>query len=125
MLQNIRDNSKGTIAYILIGILVVFFAISGAEALFNWNANADKVAEVNGQKISKLELERAVQNQKNQILNRYGNQVPEEFISDEYLRKPVLENLIRRQLLVQAAKDSGLAVSQEELMKEITAEPGF
>jgi peptidyl-prolyl cis-trans isomerase D len=125
MLQNIRDNSKGTIAYILIGVLVVFFAISGAEALFNWSANADKAAEVNGQKISKLDLERAVQNQKNQILNRYGNQVPEEFISDEYLRKPVLENLIRRQVLIQIAKESGLAVSQEELMKEIAAEPGF
>jgi peptidyl-prolyl cis-trans isomerase D len=125
MLQNIRDNSKGTIAYILIGVLVVFFAISGAEALFNWNVNADKAAEVNGQKISKLDLERAVQSQKNQIISQYGNQVPEEFISDEYLRKPVLENLIRRQLLIQAAEKSGLAVSQDELMKEIATEQAF
>jgi len=103
----------------------LLFAISGIEALFNWSANANQAATVNGQSISKIDLERAIQNQKDQILNRYGNQVPAEFISDEYLRKPVLENLIRRQVLIQVAEKSGLAVSQQDLMKEIAAEPGF
>ena len=125
MLQNIRDNSRSVISFILIGYLVLLFAISGIEALFNWSANANQAATVNGQSISKIDLERAIQNQKDQILNRYGNQVPAEFISDEYLRKPVLENLIRRQVLIQVAEKSGLAVSQQDLMKEIAAEPGF
>lgn len=125
MLQNIRDNSRGIISYILIGILVLFFAISGIEALFNWNVNADEAASVNGEKITKASLERAIASQKQQMINTYGNDIPAEFISDDYLRKPVLENLIRRAVLLQNAKAMGLAVSQEELMKQIAAEPGF
>jgi peptidyl-prolyl cis-trans isomerase D len=125
MLQNIRDNSRGIISYILIGILVLFFAISGIEALFNWNMNADEAASVNGEKITKISLERAIANQKQQMINTYGNDIPAEFISDDYLRKPVLENLIRREVLLQNAKAMGLAVSQEELMRQIAAEPGF
>lgn len=125
MLQNMRDNSRSVISFILIGFLVLLFAISGIEALFNWNVNADEVATVNGKKISKIDLQRAIENQKQQILSRYGDQVPAEFISDDYLRKPVLDNLIRRQVLVQYAEETGLAVSQAELMQQIAQEPGF
>jgi len=124
MLQNIRDNSRGIISYILIGILVLFFAISGIEALFSWNAE-DYAAKVNGEKISKMALERAIQNQKDQIISRYGNQVPAEFVSDEYLRKPALENLIRREVLVQQARDAGLTASQSDLMQMVTSQEGF
>jgi len=125
MLQNLRDNSRGVIAYILIGMLVIFFALSGVEALFNWNASDKHVAKVNGEKITESEVLRAIAMQKQQMINRYGDQVPAEFLSDDYLRKPVIENLIQRRVLTQAAEDSGMLIGNKFLEDQITSSKQF
>lgn len=125
MLQNIRDNSKGVISYILIGFLVVIFALFGVESLFNWNPSENKAAEVNGEKITQNDLANAIARQKQQMLNRYGDQVPSEFLSEDYLRKPVLENLIQNALLSQAAEKAGMAVGQELISEQIASAPVF
>jgi peptidyl-prolyl cis-trans isomerase D len=76
MLQDMRDNSKGIISFILIGLLVVIFALSGVDALFQWNAKEKSVIEVNGEPITESEIERAIENHKQQMLNLYGDKVP-------------------------------------------------
>lgn len=125
MLQNIRDNSKGIIAYILIGFLVLLFAISGIEILFNWNFNADRAAKVNGEAVTKNELERAISNQISRLLNQYGSQLPEQYQSPEYWRSPVLDNLIRQKLLLGLAKKQNMAVSASAVEAELMADPGL
>lgn len=125
MLQNIRDNSKGVVSGILIGLLVVIFALTGAETLFNSDPNARSVIKVNGEAISEMEISRATATQKQQIVDRYGDSVPPEFLSDEYLRTPVVENLIQRALLVQKAKESGLTASDSVINEQILRTPQF
>jgi peptidyl-prolyl cis-trans isomerase D len=125
MLQNIRDNSKGVVSGILIGLLVVIFALTGAETLFNSDPNARSVIKVNGEAISEMEISRATATQKQQIADRYGDSVPPEFLSDEYLRTPVVENLIQRLLLVQKAKESGLTASDAAINEQIVRTPQF
>lgn len=125
MLQSIRDNSKGVISYILIGFLVVIFALFGVESLFNWNPTANKVVEVNGEKITQVELQNAIARQKQQMMNRYGDQVPSEFLSEDYLRKPVLDNLIQNQVLYQAAKKAGMTVGNDLIAEQISSAPVF
>lgn len=125
MLQNLRDNSKGVVSGLLIGLLVVIFALTGAEALFNMDTSTRSVVKVNGAKISEQEIMRSVALQKQQMLARYGDSVPAEFLTDEYLRGPVIENLIERKLLIEAARKSGLAASDEQLNQQILATPHF
>jgi peptidyl-prolyl cis-trans isomerase D len=125
MLQNIRDNSKGVISYILIGFLVVIFALFGVESLFNWNPSENQAAEVNGEAITQNDLSNAIARQKQQMLSRYGDQIPSEFLSEDYLRKPVLENLIQNALLSQAAKSAGMAVGQDLISEQIASAPVF
>lgn len=125
MLQNIRDNSQGVISYILIGFLVVIFALFGVESLFNWNPSENKAAEVNGEKITQNDLANAIARHKQQMLNRYGDQVPAEFLSEDYLRKPVLENLIQNTVLTQAAKEAGMAIGQDLIGEKIASAPVF
>lgn len=125
MLQHLRDNSKGVVSGILIGLLVVIFALSGADALFNRDASTRSIVEVNGQKISELEVQRAIESQKQQMLARYGDSVPAEFLSEEYLREPVVENLISRNLLLQAATKADLVASSELLDQQIRSIPQF
>lgn len=125
MLQSLRDNSKGVISYILIGFLVIIFALFGVESLFNWNPSAGRVAEVNGDVITQFELDSAISRHKQQMISRYGDQIPSEFLSDEYLRKPVLDGLIQNALLFQAAQKAGMAISNNLLSEQIAKAPVF
>lgn len=125
MLQNLRDNSRGVISFILIGFLVIIFALTGVEALFNWDTSANQAAKVNGEPVTELDVARAISMQKQQMLNTYGDQVPAEFLTDEYLRKPVIENLVQRMVLSQAAGKSGMAVGSTYLSEQIASAPQF
>jgi len=125
MLQHMRDNSKGVISGILIGLLVIIFAISGAEALFKWDASANKALSVNGESISETEVARAIAMRKQQIISRYGESVPAEFLTDEKLRQPSIDSLVQRSLMIQAAKKGGLAANTESLNKEILTTSAF
>lgn len=125
MLQDLRDNSRGVISFILIGFLVIIFALTGVDALFNWDASGNKAASVNGEKVTEMEVARAISMQKQQMINRYGDQVPAEFLTDDYLRKPVLENLIQRRVLSQAAHDFGMRISDTFLSEQIATSSQF
>lgn len=125
MLQNLRDNSRGVISFILIGFLVIIFALTGVEALFNWDTSANQAAKVNGESVTEMDVARTISMQKQQMLNTYGDQIPAEFLSDEYLRKPAIENLVQRMVLAQAAEASGMAVGNTYLSEQIANAPQF
>jgi peptidyl-prolyl cis-trans isomerase D len=125
MLQNLRDNSRGVISFILIGFLVIIFALTGVEALFNWDVSANQAAKVNGETVTEMDVARAIGMQKQQMLNTYGDQIPAEFLTDEYLRKPVIENLVQRLVLSRAAQDSGMLVGSSYIHEQIASAPQF
>lgn len=125
MLQKMRDNSKGAVAGILIGFLVIIFALSGAEALFNSRGGPDTVLTVNGEEITELELARAIEQQKQQYRDRFGDSIPEEMLSDDNLREPAMDTLIRRTLLNQVAAEAGMRVSDARLNESIVSTRAF
>ena len=88
MLQTFRDNIKGTVAIILVGLICIPFALFGIDSLFNTNPNRESVAEVNGEEISRIEFERAVDMQRRNLMSQFGDSLPAEFLSDERLRAP-------------------------------------
>ncbi len=62
MLQSIRDRSASWGAKIIIGAVVVAMALFGAESLIGLLGNdGDDVAKVNGESISRQQLELQVQ----------------------------------------------------------------
>jgi peptidyl-prolyl cis-trans isomerase D len=125
MLQHMRDNSKGLISGILIGLLVIIFAVSGAERLFQWDAASKKALSVNGEAIPEIDVMRAIANRKQQMISRFGDSVPQDLLTDEKLRQPSVDGLIERALVVQQAKKSGLAASKEKIDKDILATAAF
>ncbi len=125
MLQDLRDNSRGVISFILIGFLVIIFALTGVDALFNRDASSKEAATVNGDEVTEVDVARAIAMQKQQMINRYGDQVPAEFLTDEYLRKPVIENLIQRLVLTQSAKESGMVIGNKFLGEQIASSQQF
>jgi len=125
MLQELRDKSTGMVAKIIIGFIVVIFALWGTDEFFKSDAASNKAITVNGEKITETDIARGIQNRKQQIISRYGESVPAEYLTDEKLRQPVIDGLIQRSLLAQVAKKGGLAANTASISHEITSSPAF
>lgn len=124
MLQNIRDNIQGVIAKIIIALIIVPFAFFGVESLLT-GGGVNSVAEVNGEDISAVELEKAVYFQKRSILQRMGDQVDPTMLDDARLSAAALKQLIQRKLLLQQADEQNINVSVIAVDQMILSMPQF
>lgn len=125
MLQSFRDNLKGTVATFLVLLVSVPFIFFGVDSLFTGGDQTGKAAEVNGDVVSETQLRRAVSQQRDQLTQRFGDQLPADFLSDERLRGPALDELISRQLRIQGAQDGRMTVSDAALDELIVSAPLF
>ncbi|WP_226647523.1 SurA N-terminal domain-containing protein [Microbulbifer variabilis] len=126
MLQSMRDNLKGTAAVIVAAFFGFIMVIGGIDFFTGASGGAaDAVAEVNGEKITNMDLQRAIQNRRSMIMSQYGENVPADLISDEQLREPVLRQLISTSVMRQAAQESGMVMSTAAVNKAITDIPAF
>ncbi|MFI2810248.1 MULTISPECIES: SurA N-terminal domain-containing protein [Microbulbifer] len=126
MLQSMRDNLKGTAAIIVAGFFGFIMVIGGIDFFTGASGGAtDEVAEVNGEKITNLDLQRAIQNRRNMIMSQYGDNAPADLLTDERLRGPVLQQLVTSSVLRQAAQDSGMVMSAAAVDRETVQIPAF
>ncbi|GAA5525582.1 peptidyl-prolyl cis-trans isomerase D [Microbulbifer aestuariivivens] len=126
MLQSMRDNLKGTAAIIVAAFFGFIMVIGGIDFFSGTSGGAaDAVAEVNGEKITNQDLQRAIQNRRAVITGQYGENVPAELLSDEQLRGPVLQQLVNSELIRQAAADGGMAMSTAAVDRQIVQIPAF
>lgn len=125
MLQAIRDNSKGIIAKIIVGLIAITFALFGLESLIGLGSKEKPAAEVNGEDIAVIDLMRGVDLQRRQILMQMGPDADPTQIDDNLLQRGVLESLIEQSLLVQSAENQGLFLSEEMIDQLIVSTPEF
>jgi peptidyl-prolyl cis-trans isomerase D len=124
MLQNIRDNVQGIFAKVIMGLLLVPFALFGIESLVGNNGPAE-VARINGEKIREPELVEAINVQKRQLLARMGENIQPELLEDAALRKSALDDLITRHLLKQSAERMKLRLPVGAVDRNILAMADF
>lgn len=123
LLSLMRKHAQSWIIKFLIGIIVVVFVL-----YFGYNFNSDdhiKVAEVNGEAISRLEYEKAY----NDMLTSYQNQY-KSFWNDKIaealdLKTRAIEGLIEQKLIAQEAERLGLTVTKSEIQSKILEIPAF
>lgn len=125
MLQSLRDNLKGAVAVIIVGLMVVPLVLFGVDSLFVNRNNTQQVVEVNGEAITEAELQRAIFFRQNQMRAQFGDNLPEQFISEENLREPVLDSLITRRLLTQQVREGGMAVPESQINEMLLNAPEF
>ncbi|MGQ9427395.1 SurA N-terminal domain-containing protein [Gilvimarinus sp. F26214L] len=125
MLQSLRDNLKGTVAVVVVALMVVPLVLFGVDSLFVDSGSANEVAEVEGKAITEAELQRAIFLRQNQMRAQFGDNLPQQFISEENLREPVLDSLIKRELLIQVARQGGMAAAEQLVNQMIVSAPEF
>lgn len=124
MLQDIRENSQGTIAKIIIGLLIVSLSIWGMDAIIGGFSGEPEVATVNGDDITEREFLRVVQMESQRRLSEMERPDPA-ILNEDQIRKDVLDSLIQEQVLIQDAKAQGLVLDEEDVDALITQMPQF
>lgn len=114
MLQDIRKSTRGTAAKVVIGLIVVSFALFGIESIL-LGGGGSSVAEVNGESVSPFELQQAVDTQRRQLMAMMGDDLDPALLDEQRLGARALEGIINRKLLMQSARSMGLTVSEAEL----------
>lgn len=115
MLQDIRDKSQGVIVKVIIGVVIVTFALFGVEALVQSFTSTDTVAEVDGKEITRMELLQASETQRRQLISVMGGQIDPAMLEENALQRRALDELIQRAVLMNQAESLNLGVSDAQV----------
>lgn len=125
-MQFFRDLAKGWFGKILFGFIICMFVFWGAESIVQFSkSEVQAAAEVNGEKISKAELEENTARQK-EVLERQmqGSKNPSP-IDPVQLKSDVLQAMIEREVLRQFVADEKMVVSKMAVDRWVSSMPQF
>src|SRR5690625_2954379 len=116
MLQDIRDRTTGPVAWIIVALLSVPFALWGINSYFQGSgAKGDEIAKVGGQTITDFQLQRAYNKRFRRLRQVMGKRFDPDMVHPKAMRAQVLQSLIQRSLLLQYAHDKGYRISDSSV----------
>lgn len=124
MLTEIKDRATGWIAWIIVIIISIPFALWGVNEYFAGGASLD-VAMVNGQEIEQQAYRHALEERRSMARRMLGSQFDPDSANSLEFRTAVLEDLILRQLLHENTQGAGFRVSDAQLAQFIRTTPQF
>lgn len=119
MLQQLRDQTQGTGFKIFVGALIAVFVLFGFGASNLLPSSDPEVASVGGQEITQSALDVATERERLRLIAQMGPDFDPSSIDRLQLQGYVLEQLISRYVLYQAAKDLDIQVSQKQSDSEL------
>ena len=118
MLQAIRDKVTGWIAYGIIFLISVPFALWGVNSYLG-GGEAQPAATVNGEDISLRALDQAYANYRQRLSQLFGGTIPESYASESMMREQVLGQLIEEIALRQYTQEQHYRIGDDELNRII------
>ncbi len=110
MLEAIRRHAKGWLAKVILALIIVTFALFGVDSYMKGDKSGGVVAEVGDVGISREELTREIQAQRDRMREALGPAFDPAVTETAEFRRQVLDSLVeRRALLLEAQKLKFLA----------------
>jgi len=123
MLGYIRESIQGWIAFVIVAILIVPFALWGIYSYFSVSGS-QVVATVNGDEISSQEFQREYSSQRDRTRQMFGANFDADRM-EGIIKNQALDTLVERQLMLQQAENAGFGVSKDNVIKSIQAIKDF
>jgi len=124
MLQAIRDKAQGWIAWAIVILISIPFALFGIQEYLGSGADP-VVAEVAGIEITESELENSMRDFRESMRISLGDAYRQELFEGEAFRAQVLDRLINERLLRHAAEDWNMRGSDAQVLAYIQSIPSF
>jgi peptidyl-prolyl cis-trans isomerase D len=118
MLQNIRDKTSGWIAYVIIGLISIPFALWGINSYLG-GGEQQPAAIVDGTEISSQQLDYAYARYRDRLSAIFGGTLPAAFDDEVTLKEQVLTQIIEEQVLRAYVQDKGFRVGDQKLFENI------
>ncbi|MCH9746074.1 MAG: SurA N-terminal domain-containing protein [Proteobacteria bacterium] len=122
MLSSIKNKTKGWLAYLIVGLITVPFALFGVNEYFTGASNV-VVASIDDDEISKEAFLAEFNPQKRRLQQKLAEQYNTEF--DAVLKQSIINQMIDKHLLNQLAEQMSHATSSSELNAIIQANELF
>ena len=120
MLETLRNASKGWVAKIFLGLLVLSFAVWGIADVFR-GFSAGDLATVGGISISEQDYKRSLERTLRVYSKQLNQNITAERARELGIDKQVLGDLVRSAAVEAEAKSLGLTVSEQSIAAEIAA----
>ncbi|MFA9420047.1 MAG: SurA N-terminal domain-containing protein [Gammaproteobacteria bacterium] len=124
MLQAIRDKTTGWIAYAIIFLISVPFALWGVNSYLG-GGEAVVAATVNGEDISVRNFDTAYANYRQRLARAFGGTIPVAFGDETLLKNQVLTQMIEETALRQYSLKQQYSISKKQLGELIRAQQEF
>jgi len=122
MLGAIRKKSKGWVAYLIVGLITVPFALFGIQEYMGGSSNS-AVASVDGEDISLNYYYQKLNIQQRNLQQQLGASYSAEI--DNALRQTLIDSLINEKLLENFTNSMKLVTLEEEVRSFIQSNPAF
>lgn len=124
MLAATRRFAKSWVALVLIGLLIVSFAIFGINDVFRTTPR-DSVISVGSRTITTSEFRQAFETARRRAEEQFGQPVSTEFAAQNGLDRQVVEDLVQRSVLGEIMHRLGIRPSGLLVTREIQKIPAF
>ena len=122
-MESFRQVIRGWLGKLLLVLFLTPLALVGIEGYFSGGQSADVAKTVNGQDISKKDLEAQTKNYKDQYLSMV--QGDESLLNQSFIQDAALDGLVSRALLIQQAEKLGISLSDSQIEQMIAQQPNF
>ena len=124
MLQEIRERAQGWIAWFIVILISVPFALWGISSYLD-GGSTQVVASVNGQDITEREFENGYRQYRQRVREQLGSNYRPELIDETRMREEFLSSMIRDRLVLRASGDMGFSAGDTLVRSYIKSIPAF
>lgn len=125
MLQTMRDNAQGIVAKVIVGLIIVVFALFGVESIVSLGGGEQPVVKVGDYEILQGEIEQRILAQKTELRRQFGDNFDEGLFSESFLQESAIEQLINEKVAQAQIDKLGLFASSQTIDQLITTTPAF
>ncbi len=124
MLMQIRERASGIVAYIIVILISIPFALWGIQEYLGGGSD-QIVAEVGDTEITKRVFDNQVQEQRRQLRSILGQSFDALYQDEALLKQSVLDNLVENSLVNGETLAAGYKISDTQLFERIRSVPQF
>jgi len=124
LMQSIRDRATGWIAWVIVILISIPFALWGIQEYLSPASNV-AVAVVNDVEVGVNEFQRTYQRQRAQLQSLLGASFDINQLDEERLREEALNQLVNDEVVVQAAIAGGMRIGDRQLAHAIQVQSIF
>lgn len=124
MLTTIREKAQGWIAWVIVLLISVPFALWGINEYFDAEQKVP-VAKINGNELMSQDFQRRLQNQRNALRQQFGGKLDNKIFETPAFKQRVLNEMITERLVAADVNEQNYQIGDQELARFLRSNPAF